>query len=391
MSMNMIPFLDLKAQHAQLKPELLKVFDAALDTAGFIGGEHVAAFEREFAAFCGAGANRPLLCAGVGNGTEALRLALLGLGIGRGDLVLTVPNTFIATVEAISHTGAHFAFVDVDPATSLMDANLLEAELKRRFASPRAEDRPKAILPVHLYGQCADMTAILKLAEQYGLKVVEDAAQAHGASHNGHLAGSMGHAAGFSFYPGKNLGACGDAGAVVSADPAVMERVRMLRDHGQSRKYFHALEGMNSRLDAIQAGFLRVKLPHLAAWNESRRATALCYDAAFAKLPWLSAVRVMPGNVPSRHLYVVHLHAPADRDELARVLKEQDIHTGLHYPHPLHLQECYASLGLGPGSFPVAEKLARELISLPMFPGMTPEQVERVIAAVTAYGDKLPG
>lgn len=385
-----IPFLDLKQQHAFLKPQLLQVFDAALDTAGFIGGAQVSSFETEFAAFCGNTEQRPVHCAGVGNGTDALRLALLALGIGPGDLVLTVPNTFIATTEAISHTGARFAFVDVDAETSLLDVALLERELTKRFATGKPEDRPRAVIPVHLYGQCADMTAIMALAGRFGLKVVEDAAQAHGATHNGQLAGSMGHAAGFSFYPGKNLGACGEAGAVTSTDAQVIETVRMLRDHGQGKKYFHKLEGMNGRLDAIQAGFLRVKLPHLAGWNENRRSVCARYDAAFARLPWLSPVRILPGNVPSRHLYVAHVKAPAGREALAEALKAQDIHTGLHYPHPLHLQECYAGLGLGLGSFPVAERLARELISLPLFPEMTPEQVERVIAAVLNFGNTLP-
>lgn len=385
-----IPFLDLKKQQAPLKQQLLQVFDAAIDTAGFIGGEQVAAFEQEFGAFCGGTGQAPVFCAGVGNGTDALRLALLALGIGTGDLVLTVPNSFIATTEAISHTGARFAFVDVDPQTSLMDVSLLEAELVRRFASANAADRPKAVIPVHLYGQCADMTVIMALAERFGLVVVEDAAQAHGATHNGCPAGSMGHAAGFSFYPGKNLGACGEAGAVTSTSAEVIATVRMLRDHGQGQKYFHKLEGMNGRLDAIQAGFLRVKLPHLAEWNERRRSVCARYDEAFAALPWLEPVRILPGNLPSRHLYVAHVQAPRGRDQLAQALKDQDINSGLHYPHPLHLQECYTGLGLGPGSFPVAEKLARELISLPLFPEMTPEQITRVIDAVTHFGTTSP-
>lgn len=385
-----IPFLDLKKQQAPLKRQLLQVFDAALDTAGFIGGEQVLSFEQEFGAFCGGNEQAPVHCAGVGNGTDALRLALLALGIGAGDLVLTVPNSFIATTEAISHTGARFAFVDVDPQTSLMDVALLEAELVRRCASARAEDRPKAIIPVHLYGQCADMTAIMSLAERFGLVVVEDAAQAHGATHNGRPAGTMGHAAGFSFYPGKNLGACGEAGAVTSTNAEVIATVRMLRDHGQSQKYFHKLEGMNGRLDAIQAGFLRVKLPHLAEWNERRRSVCSLYDEAFSGLPWLEPVRILPGNLPSRHLYVAHVKAPKKRDQLAQALKDQDIHTGLHYPHPLHLQECYAGLGLGPGSFLVAERLGQELISLPLFPEMTPEQISRVIDAAIHFGTTSP-
>lgn len=383
---NNIPFLDLKSQHAEIKIDLMRIMESAIDSAAFIGGEQVEKFESEFAVFCTGVEGKPLNCAAVGNGTDALRLALMALGIGNGDLVITVPNTFIATTEAISHTGARFAFVDVDAATSLMDVGLLAEELEKRFASFDPSVRPKAIVPVHLYGQCANMTEIMALAERYGIAVLEDAAQAHGAVHRGMMAGGMGHAAGFSFYPGKNLGACGDAGAVVSRSADLIDQVRMLRDHGQKTKYNHVIEGMNSRLDSIQAGFLRVKLSRLHDWNESRRTIAQRYDAEFASQDWLQTVGILPGNVPSRHLYVVHVVPPADRDALASVLKEQNIHTALHYPMPLHLQPCYEHLGYGRGAFPVAEKLARELISLPLFPGMTNEQIDRVVGAVKKFG-----
>lgn len=368
-----IPFLDLALLHKPLKPAMLQVLSDALDTSGFIGGKQVSLFEEEFAAFCGSPA-----CAAVASGTDAVRLGLQGLGVGPGDTVVTVPNTFIATTEAISQTGARFEFVDIDPATSLMDMNLLEERLKR---SPR----PKAVVPVHLYGQCVDMGALRALARKYEFFIVEDACQAHGATFEGKPAGSLGDAGAFSFYPGKNLGACGEGGAVTSGDAKAMETMKMLRDHGQARKYVHKLEGTNARLDAVQAGFLRLKLPHVAGWNEQRRAVSDRYDQAFSSMGFLRTVAVLPGNVPARHLYVVHL---ADRDALAAHLGEKNIQTGLHYPIPLHLQECYASMGFSKGDFPRAEAAASELLSLPLFPGMREDQVDRVIAEVAAFGGK---
>ncbi len=376
-----IPFLDLPAQHQALHGELVAAFERALATAGFIGGPEVAGFESEFAAFCGPG----LTCAGTGNGTDALRQALQALGVGRGDLAMTVPNTFIATTEAISHVGADFAFVDVEPDTGPMDMALLERELLRRKAA--GERLPRVVVPVHLYGQMADMATLMALAERFGFLVLEDAAQAHGASRDGHRPGQLGHAAAFSFYPGKNLGACGEAGAVVSRLAEVTDTVRILRDHGQKEKYLHRLEGMNGRLDAIQAAFLRVKLPLLEGWNQRRRDIAARYDQAFAGLPWLAPVAVRAGAVPSRHLYVVHA---ADRQALADFLRAGGVHTGLHYPMPLHLQECYAHRGQGPGSLPVAEGLANRLLSLPIFPEMTDDQAGRVISRVLEYGQTGP-
>lgn len=371
-----IPFMDLPGQHAPLKDELLAVVSEALDTARFIGGPQLESLEAEFAAFTGAAH-----CAGVGSGTDALRLALQALGVGPGDLVLTAPNTFIATTEAVSQAGARFEFVDVEPDTCLMDPQAVADLLAERFDRGRGP-RPAALLPVHLYGQCCDMDALSGLAERYGLKVLEDAAQAHGAACKGRGAGTLGQAAAFSFYPGKNLGACGEAGAVTTSDEGLIRTVRMLRDHGQERKYHHALEGSNARLDAIQAGFLRVKLRRLPAWNQARRDLADRYDAAFASLPGVRPVAVRPGNTPARHLYVIHVD---DREGLARRLAEHHIQTGLHYPLPLHLQPCYAHLGLPPGSFPHAERSAATLLSLPLFPEMTAEQADRVIAAVAGF------
>jgi dTDP-4-amino-4,6-dideoxygalactose transaminase len=377
----LVPFLDLPQQHRPLKEELLQVLAAAVDCAGFIGGQLVGDFEKDFARYTGAEH-----AIGVSNGTDALRLALLALGVPSGSRVVTVPNTFIATAAAISQVGCGIDFVDVDPDTCLMDPNRLEDLLRERFQSGRREDRPSAVIPVHLYGQCVDMDAVRDLSTRYGLKVLEDAAQAHGATNRGQPAGSLGDAAAFSFYPGKNLGACGDAGAVTTSDAGVAEKLRMLRDHGQQQKYIHVLEGYNGRLDAIQAGFLRVKLRYLDAWNARRRGLARAYDQAFAPMTWLRPVLVRPDNVPVYHLYVVHV---PDRDALACFLKDRGIATGLHYPLPLHLQKCYAGLGHGRGSFPNAEGSAATLLSLPIFAEMEPAQVRRVIDGVKQFGESV--
>lgn len=372
-----VPFLDLVAQHRILRSELLQVVADALDTAVFTGGDMVADFESGFAAF---GGYRHVIA--VSNGTDALRIALQAMEIGPGQRVVTVPNTFIATTEAISLAGARLEFVDVDPATCLMDAGRLAEHLENAFARRPRPERPACILPVHLYGQTCDMEAIMELAARYELKVLEDAAQAHGASYKGRAAGTLGHAAAFSFYPAKNLGACGEAGAISTGDPVIAERARMLRDHGQSEKYVHRLEGANSRIDSIQAGFLRVKLRHLAAWNAARRDIAARYDAAFATLAGIEPVRVLPHNVPSRHLYVIH----ADRrDELRAFLRDRGIQSGLHYPFPLHLQECYRALGIPARSFPHAERSASRALSLPIFPEMTDAQVGAVIRGVESF------
>ncbi len=374
MSTNRVPFLNLPDLHKPLKEEILALWSSALDTAGFIGGPQVAAFEEEFGAYCEADH-----CVGVGSGTDALRFALMALGIGPGDTVITVPNTFIATTEAISQVGADIAFVDVDSETVLMDPASL------REAAQRLQGKAKAIVPVHLYGQTADMDPINEIAAEFGLKVIEDAAQAQGAKYKGKAAGSLADIAAFSFYPGKNLGACGEAGAVTTNDEELAKKVAMIRDHGQAKKYHHDIEGYNGRLDAIQAGALRVKLRVLEGWNESRRNSAAAFDAAFGGFTKVHPVAVGKDNVPARHIYVVHVD---DRDALAAHLNESGIDSALHYPISLHLQKCYEGMELGKGSFPVAEKSATSLLSLPMFPGMTDEQVQRVIAAVTEYEGK---
>jgi dTDP-4-amino-4,6-dideoxygalactose transaminase len=367
--MRQVPFLNLVKQHAPLKKELLQIFSDALDSAAFIGGPNVTSFEAEFARFVGTEHS-----VGVANGTCALRFALLAMGIGKGDRVVTVPNTFIATTEAISQTGAEFDFVDVERETSLMDPNRLEDLLKTKKVT--------AVVPVHLYGQCADMDAIQSLAKKYGFKILEDAAQAHGATYKGRTAGTMGDAAGFSFYPGKNLGACGEAGAVTTSSREIAARIQMLREHGQAAKYYHDVEGYNGRLDAIQAGFLRVKLRHLADWNEKRRTLAKIYDEAFAGVRWLTPVKILPHNISSYHLYVIHV---ADRDKLQTHLKDRGIATGLHYPLPLHLQKCYEPRGWKKGAFPISEKLGSELVSLPMAAELEVEDVRYVAEAVTQF------
>jgi dTDP-4-amino-4,6-dideoxygalactose transaminase len=371
MSIKQIPFLDLVQQNSGVKQELLQIASEIIDQAAFIGGPQVTQFEAEFAKFVGAPQ-----CIGMSNGTDALRLALIAMGIGKGDRVVTVPNTFIATTEAISQSGAEFDFVDVDQQTSLMDPTCLEDFLKK--------NRVAAVVPVHLYGQCADMDSILTLSQKYGFKVLEDAAQAHGASYKGRPAGTMGEAAGFSFYPGKNLGACGEAGAVTTTSPDIAAKIKMLRDHGQSAKYYHDLEGYNCRLDALQAGFLRVKLKHLAQWNEQRRKIAALYDEAFSSISWIRPVSIRPGNISSQHLYVIHVEK---REELQQYLKEKGVQTGLHYPIPLHLQKCYSNRSQGKGSFPVAEKLAAELVTLPMYAELKTEDVLYIIDAIK----KFPG
>ena len=390
MSSNKIPFLDLITVHRELQDELLSVAKTALDTAGFIGGPMVQEFEREFAEFC-----ESRWCVGMANGTDALRLVLLAAGIQPGDTVVTVPLTFIATTEAISQAGARPDFVDVDAGTYTMDPAKLRAYLETectpdgktgRVVSKRTGSPVTAVIPVHLYGQMADMDPILELAARFNLIVIEDACQAHGAEYfskkeqRWRKAGSMGRASAFSFYPGKNLGACGEAGAVTTDDEAVAQRCRMLRDHGQSKKYHHDIEGYNGRLDAIQAGMLRVKLRHLAKWNEQRRERARGYDELFAGSAGPGVLPLVPSwSRPVFHLYVVRV---ADRERLQEDLTAAGIGTGIHYPIPVHLLKAYEGQGFRPGDYPVAEQAAAHILSLPMFPELSPEQQHRVATEV---------
>ena len=387
---NSIPFLDLITPHAELMDELCGTFRSALETASFIGGPMVQGFEQEFAAFCDAAH-----CIGVGSGTDALRFALLAAGLEPGDVVITVPSTFIATTEAISQAGAVPMFVDVDERTYNLDPEKLrefietqcefDAKSHQLFVR-KTKARVAAVIPVHLYGQMADMDPILELAAKYNLIVIEDACQAHGAEyfskkHNRWMkAGSMGKAAAFSFYPGKNLGACGEAGAVTTGDAELARKIRMLRDHGQAQKYYHDVEGYNGRLDAIQAGILRVKLKHLAGWTEMRRAAADRYGELLADSDAKMTLPYEPAwSKAVYHLYVVRVE---NRDALMQQLASVGIGTGIHYPIPLHLQKAYESLGYKKGDFPVAETVAAEIVSLPMFPQLREDQQKRVASEV---------
>ncbi len=372
-----VPFLDLVGQHAPLKAELLEILAEALDGAAFIGGPAVERFEGEFAAFTGAAH-----CVGVGSGTDALRFALRALGAGPGTSVVTVPNSFVATTAAITQTGAAIEFVDVDPDTCLMSPGALEHHLKRRFANLGSGPRPTVVLPVHLYGQCAEMDEIVEIARRYEMRVLEDAAQAHGSTYHGRPAGSLGDAAAFSFYPGKNLGACGEGGAVTTSDAEVRRAVMLLRDHGRTDKYVHGIEGYNGRLDAIQAGFLSVKLRELPGWNDARRRVADVYDEALPQVRCVKPVEVKPWNRSCYHLYVVRTDR---RDDLRTFLTERGIGVGVHYPIALHRQPCYDRLGLAEGSFPHAERACAEVLSLPMFPGLSSGQVEYVTESLRAF------
>ena len=456
-----IPFLDLKTPHRELEEELVSVFRDCLRNASFVGGSQVQGFEQEFAQFC-----ETKYCVAVNSGTDALRFALISAGIGPGDEVITVPNTFIATTEAISQTGASIAFVDIDEKTYNMDPNRLEDYLKNRKSqvasgkgltrnsqpknsndnirltpnvsrltsnvsslrppTSNLNPRPRAVLPVHLYGQPADMDSILEIADKYGLIVIEDACQAHGALYYSSKdekwkkAGSLGLAAAFSFYPGKNLGACGEGGAVTTNDEKIAQTIRMLRDHGQAKKYYHEFEGYNGRLDTIQCGILRIKLKHLADWNEKRHHNASLYTQLLSlntqhetrnialttqhsSLSTQSTV-LSPQNLtlnthhstlntiitpfipswakPVFHLYIIRTQ---NRDELQKYLSENGISTGLHYPIPLHLQNAYKNIYLTNGNYPITEKVSNEILSLPMFPNLTSEQIEYVTEKITSF------
>ena len=385
-----VPFLDLVTSHRQLEEDLVAVFREALRSAAFVGGSQVESFEREFAAYCGTEH-----CVGVANGTDAVRFALMAAGVAPGDAVVTVAHTFIATVEAISQAGASTEFVDIDPRTYCMSPQALAAYLEGCAIDPetghllgRRSRRPiKAIVPVHLYGQVAAMDEILEIAAQYDLLVVEDACQAHGAEYQcsggeWRRAGGFGRATGFSFYPGKNLGACGEAGAVTTNDKQVATTIKMLRDHGQAQKYHHDVEGYNGRLDAIQAAFLRIKLRHLEAWNARRRAAAERYNEVLSQVPGVIVPFEPDSSRAIYHLYVIQ--AP-DRQALADYLGEQNIATGLHYPVPVHLQRCYQEWGYQAGSLPVSERVAATILSLPMFPTLTAQQQDRVTAAIRSF------
>jgi dTDP-4-amino-4,6-dideoxygalactose transaminase len=362
-----VPFLDLRAQHDPLRAVLLDAIGEVIDRSAFAGGPMVEKFEESFAAYC-----QTRAAVGVGSGTEALWLALIAQGIGHGDEVITVPNTFIATAEAISWSGAKPVFVDVDEQTYTLNPRQLEQAL-----TPRT----KAIIPVHLYGQMADMDPIMEIARRHNLLVIEDACQAHGAEYKGRRAGSIGHAGCFSFYPGKNLGAWGEAGAVVTNDPTLAKKIQILRDHGQVTRYHHSCIGWNARMDGIQAAVLSVKLKGLDRGNSARRAHALRYGQLFAGLDNVTAPVAADYGVHIYHLYVVRVPG---RDQIIQTLAQRGIACGIHYPTPVHCQEAYRSLGLGPGAYPVAERYAGEVLSLPMFPELAPQQIETVARELKA-------
>jgi dTDP-4-amino-4,6-dideoxygalactose transaminase len=357
-----VPFLDLKAQYESIRAEVADAIQQVLDKTAFAGGPFVAQFEKEFAVFCDT-----RFAVGVGSGTEALWMALLGLGVGPGDEVITVPATFIATAEAISYCGATPVFVDVDPVTYNMDPSKLESAITAKT---------KAIIPVHLFGQTADMDPILEIARKRNLFVIEDASQAHGAEYKGKKAGSMGDAGCFSFYPGKNLGAYGEAGAVVTSNEELDGKIRMLRDHGQAKKYYHSLIGWNARMDGIQGAILSVKLKRLSVWTEARRRNAAAYNDL------LNGVRGVTHPAEAsygKHVYHIYAIRVTGRDRLIAALAEKDIYCGIHYPIPVHLLDAYKPLGYSTGAFPVAEKAASEFVSLPMFPELTAGQIARVV------------
>ena len=366
-----VPFLDLMAQHEPIRDEIDAAIAEVIDSGAFAGGPFVEQFEQDFAAFCGMHHG-----VGVGSGTEALWFALLACGVGTGDEVITVPSTFMATAEAISFCGAKPVFVDIEDRTYTMDPLLVEAAV-----TPKT----RAIVPVHLFGQIADMDPIMEIAKRHGLYVIEDACQAHGALYKRRRAGCLGHAGCFSFYPGKNLGALGEAGAVVTNDGGLAERIRILRDHGQIKKYNHSMVGWNGRMDGIQAAVLRLKLRSLDCKNERRRAHAQRYNQLFSGLERVIVPMQAPDRLHVYHIYAIRVKA---RDDLKRCLTVKSIHCGVHYPVPVHRQHAYGFLGLGRGSFPIAEACADDFLSLPMFPELKPDQLDKVADEVRNWANQ---
>jgi len=367
-----VPYLDLKAQYQSIKPEIDAAIACVLDSCQFVLGSEVAAFEQDFAKYCGTSD-----CIALNSGTSALHLALLAGKVGPGDEVITVPFTFVASVAAVLYAGARPVLVDIEPRSLTMDPAAVEAAI-----TPRT----KAILPVHLYGQSADMDPIMDLARRHGLVVIEDAAQAHGAKYKGRPVGSIGDMACFSFYPGKNLGAYGEGGAVTTNNPEYARAVRMLRDWGQDRKYHHVLRGYNYRMEGFQGAILGVKLRHLDQWTEARRAVVQQYNELLANSDIETPVE-MPW---AKHVYHVYTVRSADRDGLQAALTAEGVQTGIHYPVPVHMQPAYADLGYGPGAFPRAEAAAKQVLSLPLYPEITQEAVAQVASAVQKASVKTP-
>jgi dTDP-4-amino-4,6-dideoxygalactose transaminase len=362
-----VPFLDLKAHHDPIRAEVMAALNEVIDANAFAGGKFVAKFEEEYARFC-----ETKFCVGVGNGTDSLWFSLLALGIGPGDEVITPPMTFMATAEAITYAGAKPVFVDIDPKTYTVDITKIEAAI-----TPRT----KAILPVHLFGQSADMDPILAVAKKHKLVVVEDAAQAQGTLYKGRKAGSIGQAGSFSFYPGKNLGAWGEAGAVTTNDPALRDGLQMFREHGQKKKYYHDVVGWNGRMDGIQGAVLSVKLKYLDKANEGRRRAASRYNQLLAGASGV----VLPVEADyGRHIYHVYAVRVGQRDAILKQLGERGIAAGIHYPVPVHLQNAYANLGYKHGDFPVSEACGNSFLSLPMYPELTDQQIDTVVRELLA-------
>lgn len=362
----MIPFVDLKTQYQRIKPEIHAAIEQALEQAHFVLGPEVEAFEWQFAQY-----THTKHAIAVNSGTSALHLALLAIGVEAGDEVITTPFTFVATASAIDYTGAKPVFVDIEPLTYTIDPNLIEAAI-----TPRT----KAIIPVHIFGQPANMDEIMQIAQRHNLRVIEDAAQAHGAEYRGQRIGGIGDVGCFSFYPGKNLGAYGEGGAVTTNDPEIARRIRMLRDWGAEQKYHHVLKGYNYRMDGVQGAVLGVKMNYIEGWTEQRRQHAARYNAL------LGDSFVVPQEASDRrHVYHVYAIRHPQRDQLQRFLAERDIQTGIHYPIPVHLQSCFSGLGYKAGDFPLAEQVANEVLSLPLFPEMTVEQQDQVVAALMEW------
>lgn len=360
-----VPFLDLQAQYQSLKPELDAAIHRVLDSSQYVSSPFTTEFEKAFAAYCGTGH-----CIGVSTGTAALELLLRAYGIGPGDEIITVANSFFATAEAISLVGATPILVDAREDDALIDVDLMAKAI-----TPKT----KVLMPVHLYGQCVDMDAIMALAKKHNLIVIEDACQAHGALYGKKRAGSMGHAAAFSYYPGKNLGAYGEAGGVTTNDADLAAKVRMYRDHGMPKKYHHKVIGRNDRMDGIQGAVLSVKLPHLDEWNKHRNAHAAQYQKLLADVPGVKLLKTQPNRTLNYHLFIIRVQ---NRDVVQQKLTEKGIATGIHYPIPIHLQEAYADKGWKRGDFPVSEQLADEVLSLPMYAELTEKQIEEVCSVL---------
>lgn len=363
----MIPFVDLKTQYNGIKRDIDQAIARVLNSSQFVLGEEVAAFEEEFAAFC-----QTKYAIGVNSGTSALHLALLAAGIGPGDEVITVPFTFVATVAAIIYTGARPVFVDIDPDSYTMDIDRIETAIT---------SRTKAILPVHLYGQSVDMDPILRIVQSHGLTVIEDAAQAHGAEYKGHRVGGLGDLGCFSFYPGKNLGAYGEGGAVTTNNSEIAKRIRMLRDWGQDRKYHHLVKGYNYRMDGLQGAILRVKLRQIEEWTEARRTKAMIYDDLLSNLD-IEIPHIKPFSNHVYHIYAIRVKR---REKLREHLLRQGIHTGIHYPIPIHLLPAYSDCGFTVGDFPICERVAEEVLSLPIYPELSDQAIADICSSIKDF------